>query len=51
MRIALILILSVLSIQASIAQKLVDPDKVAPGFRTAAEKTAGRADQANRLRS
>lgn len=38
MRIAFILILSVLCAQASIAQKLVDPDKVAPEYRAAAEK-------------
>jgi hypothetical protein len=38
MRIVFILMLSVLSNQVSIAQKLVDPDKVAPEYRAAAEK-------------
>jgi hypothetical protein len=47
MRIALILILSVLCSQASIAQKLVDPNKVAPEYRAAAEKR--RAEQLKQL--
>jgi hypothetical protein len=47
MRIALILVLSVLSSQAGIAQKLVDPDKVAPEYRAAAEKR--RAEQLKQL--
>lgn len=47
MRIAFIMILSVLCSEASIAQKLVDPDKVAPEYRVAAEKR--RAEQLKQL--
>jgi hypothetical protein len=47
MRIVLILIFSLLFIQASMAQKLVDPDKVAPEFRAAAEKR--RAEQIKQM--
>ena len=47
MRIAFILILSVLCSEASIAQKLVDPDKVAPEYRAAAEKR--RAEQLKQI--
>jgi hypothetical protein len=47
MRIAFILILSVLCSQATIAQKLVDPNKVAPEYRAAAEKR--RAEQLKQL--
>jgi hypothetical protein len=38
MRTAFVLIFSILCNQISIAQKLVDPDKVAPEYRAAAEK-------------
>ena len=47
MRIAAILMFSVLFSQVSIAQKLVDPDKVAPEFRAAAEKR--RAEQIKQI--
>jgi hypothetical protein len=47
MRFGFILIFSVFCIQASVAQKLVDPDKVAPEFRAAAEKR--RAEQLKQL--
>jgi hypothetical protein len=47
MRFGFILILSVFCIQAGVAQKLVDPDKVAPEFRAAAEKR--RAEQLKQL--
>ena len=47
MRIMLILMFSVLFSQASMAQKLVDPDKVAPEFRAAAEKR--RAEQIKQM--
>jgi hypothetical protein len=47
MRIAFALTLSVLCSQASIAQKLADPDKVAPEYRAAAEKR--RAEQLKQL--
>jgi hypothetical protein len=38
MRIAFFILLSILLGQGCIAQKLVDPDKVAPEYRAAAEK-------------
>jgi hypothetical protein len=47
MRFGFVLILSVLCIQAGVAQKLVDPDKVAPEFRAAAEKR--RAEQIKQI--
>jgi hypothetical protein len=47
MRFGFILIFSVFCIQTSVAQKLVDPDKVAPEFRAAAEKR--RAEQLKQL--
>lgn len=47
MRIAFILVPSVLFSQAAVAQKLVDPDKVAPESRAVAEKR--RAEQLKQL--
>lgn len=47
MRIMLVLMFSVLCSQASMAQKLVDPDKVAPEYRAAAEKR--RAEQIKQM--
>ena len=47
MRIMLVLMFSVLCSQASMAQKLVDPDKVAPEYRAAAEKR--RAEQLKQM--
>ena len=37
-RILVIAMLSMLPLEASVAQRLVDPEKVAPEFRAAAEK-------------
>ena len=47
MRIAFIFLLCLLYNQASLAQKLVDPDKVAPEYRAAAEKR--RAEQIKQM--
>jgi hypothetical protein len=47
MRVVFIMVLCGLFSQASIAQRLVDPDKVAPEYRAAAEKR--RAEQLKQL--
>jgi hypothetical protein len=47
MRSVLVLMSFVLCSQASMAQKLVDPDKVAPEYRAAAEKR--RAEQMKQM--
>ena len=47
MRIILVLMFSILCSTAGLAQKLVDPDKVAPEYRAAAEKR--RAEQLKQM--